>query len=129
MEHCLAIPTDRLTLGARDRGLARIAFKDRLPPLIAERRDKGDLSRFYALVVRLSVNVLKNLLVGGRLEEKGLIDTGAYDQALADSRLIWDPATNRFLIVAALEIWARSWEARIERVRRAKIAVEPAENT
>jgi asparagine synthase (glutamine-hydrolysing) len=128
MEHCLAIPTDRLTLGARDRGLARIAFKDRLPPLIAERRDKGDLSRFYALVVRLSVDLLKDLLVGGRLEEKGLINTGTYDEALADPRLIWDPATNRFLILGALEVWACNWEARIERVRQAKIAVEPAEN-
>nr|WP_292151819.1 asparagine synthase-related protein [Brevundimonas sp.] len=128
MEHCLSIPTDRLTLGARDRGLARSAFKERLPPVIAERRDKGDLSRFYAMVVRQSVDVVKTLLVGGRLAANGLIDTRGFDQDLADSRLIWDPATNRFLILCALEVWALTWEVRIERVRRAKVAVEPAEN-
>ncbi|MBB5747086.1 asparagine synthase C-terminal domain-containing protein [Brevundimonas variabilis] len=129
MEHCLAIPADRLTLGARDRGLARIAFKDRLPSLIVDRRDKGDLSRFYASVVRQSVDVVTELLVGGRLAEKGLISTDDFDQALSDARLIWDPATNRFLILGAIEVWARSWEARLDRVRRAKVAVEPLENT
>lgn len=128
MEHCLAIPTDRLTLGARDRGLARIAFGDRLPPLIVERRDKGDLSRFYASVVRQSVDVVTELLIGGRLAAKGLVHTEDFDQALSDAQLIWDPATNRFLILGAIEVWARHWEARIERVRRAKMALEPAEN-
>jgi asparagine synthase (glutamine-hydrolysing) len=128
MEHCLAIPTDRLTLGARDRGLARAAFADRLPSPIVERRDKGDLSRFYALVVRQSAAVFKELLVDGRLADQGLIDTDGFDQALSDASLIWDPATNRFLILSALEVWARTWEARIARVRRAKIAVQPGEN-
>ncbi|WP_425982958.1 asparagine synthase-related protein [Brevundimonas sp. TWP1-2-1b1] len=128
MEHCLAIPTDCLTRGARDRGLARIAFEDRLPPSITERRDKGDLSRFYASVVRQSVDVVTDLLVEGRLAEKGLISTDDFDKALSDAHLIWDPATNRFLILGAIEVWARSWEGRLDRVRRAKVAVEPVEN-
>ncbi len=128
IEHCLAIPTDRLTSGARDRGLARLAFANRLPLMIAQRRDKGDLSRFYALTVRASVDVLKALLVGGRLAQEGLIDADSLDHTLSDARLISDPTTNRFLILGALEVWARSWEGRIERARRAKIAFKPVED-
>lgn len=128
MEHCLALPVDRLTLGARDRGLARLAFHDRLPPLIRERRDKGDLSRFYALVVRQSVAAIRDILIEGRLAQQGLIDADVLDHDLDEARLIWDPATNRFLILCALEVWAQAWQARIERCRRAKMAREPFEN-
>lgn len=128
LEHCLAIPTDRLTRGARDRGLARIAFDDRLPPVIRDRRDKGDLSRFYALVVRQSADAIRTLLLYGRLADQGLINPDTLEDDLTDARLIWDSASNRFLILAALEVWAQSWEGRIDRVRRAKMALEPVEN-
>lgn len=128
MEHCLAIPADRLTRGARDRGMARLAFNERLPSEIAERREKGDLSRFYSQVVRFSAPVLQDLLAGGRLAEKQVIDGEQVAAALVESRLVWDAATNRFLILAVLEVWARNWEQRIGRVRRAKIAAQPLQN-
>src|SRR5690606_7409130 len=42
IEACLALPTFLLTHGGRDRGLARHAFRERLPPAIVDRRSKGD---------------------------------------------------------------------------------------
>lgn len=129
MEHCLAIPTDRLARDARDRSMARSAFASRLPVEIIERRDKGDLSRFYAQVVLQSGPLLREMLCGGRLAEKGLVDPDEIDQALVESRLIWDAATNRFLILAVLEAWARNWEARITRIRDAKVPVQPIQDS
>ena len=113
VEHCLAIPADILTQGPRDRGLARLAFADRLPSAIIDRRDKGDLSAFYGHVVRASAQTLRDLLLTGLLAEHGLLDSAQVDAELDEARLIRDPASNRFLILAVLEVWARRWEARI----------------
>ncbi len=117
VEHCLAIPADILTQGPRDRGLARIAFGDRLPSAVIDRRDKGDLSSFYGHVVRGSARNLRELLLNGLLAEHGLLDPEDVDAGLDETRLIRDPAGNRFLIFAVLEVWACRWTERLA-VRR-----------
>lgn len=121
VEHCLGIPTDRLTLGPRDRGLARIAFASHLPDLIRERRSKGDLSNFYGRVIRDSLPTLEDLLLRGRLVENGVIDSDDVRRDLDRDRLLWSEGSNQPLLAAVLETWARHWEGRIAR-RRTKIA-------
>lgn len=128
VEHCLAIPADILTRGPRDRGLARDAFGDRLPSLIVERRDKGDLSHFYGKVVRSSAPLLKALLIDGRLAAHRLVDPVEVERGLTDECLIWDRTSNRFLILAVLEVWVRRWESRIDRMRRPHISIQPGDD-
>lgn len=118
MEHCLAIPTDRLTQGGRDRALARQAFRRRLPALVVERRDKGDLSCFYGKVVRSSAPMLRDLLLTGRLCAQGILDRDEVERGLADADLVWDAASSRFLVFAQLEAWALVWERRIASLER-----------
>lgn len=122
MEHCLAIPADRLTQGPRDRGLARKAFVDRLPASIAQRRDKGDLGRFYGHVVQRSLGDLRPLLMEGLMVEHRLLDPVELGRDLEPERLLWSPGANRPLLLGVLEVWVRRWTQRIEARRRAEIA-------
>lgn len=124
-EHCLAIPADRLIAGVRDRGLARQAFAGRLPPMLTERRSKGDLSCFYGHVTRASLPTLAPLLLDGLQVQQGLLDRKILETDLSEARLIASPSYNRLLVGAVLEIWAQRWQTRIADVRRAQIAVEP----
>lgn len=113
VEHCLGVPSDRLTSGPRDRGLARTAFASRLPPSIVERRDKGDLSHFYGRVVRDSVPVLAPFLLEGRLVAHGVLERTDLEVGLDPARLLWREGANQPLLTAVVEAWARHWESRI----------------
>lgn len=124
VEHCLGVPADRLVQGPRDRGLARLAFAERLPAAILHRRDKGDLSNFYGRLVIECLPTLRELLIDGRLVEAGVINRDALIHDLDADRLLWSEGSNQPLLAAVLEIWARHWEGRIRR-RRAQVAVEP----
>lgn len=117
IEHVMAVPADRLILGVRDRGLARAAFAGRLPTSILERRDKGDLSQFYGRVVLSSLAELRPFLLDGLLSEHRLIDRVDLERELTPERLVWSPRSNRPLLLAVLETWARHWTERIERRR------------
>lgn len=115
MEHVLGVPSDLLLAEVQDRGLARLAFADRLPDLIIRRRDKGDLSAFYGQVVRLSLPSLRPFLLEGRLVEQQLLERATLEQDLTPERLMWAPGGNRPLLLAVLEVWARHWDERIGR--------------
>jgi len=128
IEHVMAIPADRLIRGVRDRGLARVAFSDRLPASILDRRDKGDLSQFYGRVVLSSLAELRPFLLDGLLSEHRLIDRVDLERELTPERLVWSPISNRPLLLAVLEVWARHWTERIEGRRRTQIMRQPVYN-
>jgi asparagine synthase (glutamine-hydrolysing) len=128
IEHVMAVPADRLILGVRDRGLARVAFSGRLPSSILERRDKGDLSQFYGRVVLSSLAELRPFLLDGLLSEHRLIDRVDLERELTPERVVWSPLSNRPLLLAVLETWARHWTERLDRCRWAQIARQPVED-
>lgn len=113
IEACLAIPTPLLTHGGRDRGLARYAFKERLPIAILERRSKGDMTRIYARMILDNLAVLRPWLLDGRLAALGVLDRDAADRLLTRESLIWRGSYSTIIVAAAFEGWVRAWERRL----------------
>jgi asparagine synthase (glutamine-hydrolysing) len=113
MEACLALPAPLMTLGGRDRGLARHAFRDRLPPEIRDRRTKGDMTEIFGRRVAASLGFLRAWLLDGRLAARGLIDVEALDRRLDRDSLLWRGGYGEIIGAAAVEAWVRVWEARL----------------
>ena len=113
IEVCLALPAPQLALGGRDRGLARYAYRDRLPRLILDRRSKGDMTRIYGRMVHRNLDVLRPWLIEGRLAALGLIDPAAAAETLTHERLMWRGRYASVIVAAAFEGWVRVWERRL----------------
>lgn len=113
VEACLSIPAPMMTFGGRDRGLARHAFSDRLPPLILDRRSKGDLTSLYGRRMLESLDVLRPLLLDGHLASNGIIDRAAAEALLTRDSLMWRGRYGEIMMAAAFEGWARTWERRL----------------
>ncbi|MFJ6024270.1 asparagine synthase-related protein [Brevundimonas sp. NPDC092305] len=113
IEACLSLPTSVLTLGGRERGLARRAFSDRLPAQILDRRSKGDMTRVYGRFIFDSLPVLRPWLIEGRLAAMGIIDPIAAEACLTRESLAWHGAYTPIMVAAAFESWVRAWERRL----------------
>lgn len=113
IEACLAIPAPLMTLGGRDRGLARHAFADRLPAAIIHRPSKGDLTWLYGRRILQSLDVLRPWLLDGRLAAEGILDRAAVDARLTRESLIWRGPYAEIMVAAAFEGWVRVWERRL----------------
>lgn len=113
IEACLALPVSQLTLGQRDRALAREAFSDRLPKAITSRRSKGEMTAFYGHLIADGLNVLRPWLLDGRLAAMGLIDHENAAAALTRDSLAWRGGYVDIMVTAAIEGWVRAWEQRL----------------
>lgn len=116
VEACLALPVWQLTLGRRDRALARQAFADRLPEALVARRSKGEMTAFYGHLIADGLDVLRPWLLHGRLADKGLIDLDRADAALTRESLAWKGGYVDIMTTAAIESWVRAWEHRLSGV-------------
>lgn len=115
IEACLSIPALMMTLGGRDRGLARHAFRDRLPELIVKRRSKGNLTRLYGRMILDSLDVLRPWLLDGRLAATGILDRAGAEILLTRESLMWRGRYGEIMVAAAFEGWVRTWEGRLAR--------------
>lgn len=113
IETCLALPTSILTTGGRERGLARLAFADRLPPEIVDRRSKGDMTKIYGRMILDGLDVLRPWLLDGRLAALGVIDRAEAEAGLTREALVWHGRYSTIMVAAAFEAWVRTWEARL----------------
>lgn len=109
IELTLACPTYILQTGPIDRGLARLAFGDRLPRSILRRRSKGEASDHYARAVLHNRDWLRDHLLGGRLTAVGLLDPVALEQALEPNAMRLGTDYRAFVQYASLESWMRYW--------------------
>jgi asparagine synthase (glutamine-hydrolysing) len=107
LETCLRVPTWLWVAGGRDRAVARLAFSDLLPPEIVARRSKGSLQGLFVRRFRQSRAGLRDLLLGGGLAQRQVIDRAAIENAL-----VQDPPSDHDIIrlteMAALETWLRA---------------------
>ena len=115
LEAGLAIPAPLLTLGGLGRGLARTAFRDRLPSLISERRTKGDMTAIYGRMVFDNLGLFRSWLLDGRLVAEGIIDRAATEAELTRESLMWRGGAHTLIRAAAFEGWLRGWTERLAR--------------
>lgn len=113
IEACLALPTSVLTIGGRERGLARLAFADRLPQEIVDRRSKGDMTKIYGRMILEGLDVLRPWLLDGRLAALGVIDRAEAEAGLTREALVWHGRYSTIMVAAAFESWVGTWEARL----------------
>ncbi|PPU74312.1 asparagine synthase [Xanthomonas cucurbitae] len=106
------IPLHLLMADAEDRTIARRAFEGLLPQALLSRKVKCYLDDHSVAVTRHHRDFIRGLLVGGRLAERGLIDSQLADAGIGrvspDHSLqalgIFGPQLN-------IEAWLRRWSA------------------
>ncbi|WP_341018741.1 asparagine synthase C-terminal domain-containing protein [Brevundimonas diminuta] len=113
VETCLALSSEQLTFGRRDRALARETFRDRLTPEIADRRSKGEMTAYYGRRLAQSLKVVRPWLLDGRLASAGLIDCKRLETMLTEDSLIWQGRVGEIMTGVVMEAWIRTWEARL----------------
>lgn len=109
LECCLRIPTYVLSHGGTDRSIARAAFRDVLPPEIAQRSSKGAVTQYFFKAVYGNREHIRAFLLDGLLADRRLLDRSELEKALDDPLTI---ARGRSLIpimtAAVCEMWLRS---------------------
>lgn len=107
LEACLKVPSWMWITGGRNRAVARNAFSDALPPDILHRRSKGTFMNYSGAVYRRNKHLLKEYLLTGQLEGKGLIDTSALRQFFDRGLAARDDRFMRIFDLCAAESWVR----------------------
>ena len=109
VETCLEIPSYVLACGRRDRGLARRAFANDVPPEILTRRTKGGTGRYFNEVIGNNLDFLRAFLLDGELAREGLIVRDRLEPVLMGYEPIPIDHYFSFMSCVSVEAWLRSW--------------------
>lgn len=125
VEASLATPAYWFALDGLQRGLARRAFQDVLPPDIRDRRSKGASTTFVLDFLGHSLPRIRELLLEGQLAGRGLLDRAAVERALTPLNLAAAKDFPAIFTCLPTELWlqqaaADRENARQERARRAR---------
>lgn len=107
MEACLKVPSWMWISGGRNRAVARDAFAHVLPHDILHRRSKGTFMNYSGAIYRRNSHRLRDFLLTGQLESRGLLDTDALRKFFACDP---DSQANSFMRIfdlCAAENWVR----------------------
>lgn len=110
LELALSVPTPMLAGGNHARPFQRSAFAHRLPPLVRERRAKGNVSVYLAQMMARSIPFLREYLLGGCLTDAGVLDRSKLDQVLDRDFMIGAAVGNDLVGAIAVEAWVRHWQ-------------------
>lgn len=105
IECCLRIPTYVLSLGGVDRGLARKAFADVLPPQILQRQTKGRYTSYWHKLVTTNLPFIREMLLDGELARAGVLSRSKTEAALSGAALL--RGTHLLPLIQA--IFAEAW--------------------
>ena len=97
--------------GGRDRAVARAAFAGRLPADVIWRRGKGRMEALCAAAYMRQRAQLRDLLLGGRLADEGLLNRSAIEAYLARDLSDGEFDYFRLIEIGDVERWVRSVEA------------------
>jgi asparagine synthase (glutamine-hydrolysing) len=106
VEACLRVPSWHWLAPGRDRATARRAFAPDLPEEIFARRSKGTPTGFVATIFDRQRQPIRDMLLGGRLAEFGLIDEAKLAQALSTPGPVRDLRFVRIMELVDAEAWA-----------------------
>ncbi len=109
IELCLRIPTYVLTVGGRDRGLARRAFANDVPPEIIARQTKGSIGSYFTRMLSRNADTIRELLLDGELASAGMIADDEIEARLRTSKLDRGDEFMLILEYISMEAWLRSW--------------------
>lgn len=109
VEYCLSLPVFQLSADDRDRSLARDAFRDRLPAMIATRSGKGESSRYANRALVANLGFLRRNLLDGALVQRDLLDPTHLSAMLDEDYLMTAPHGRVIIFYAAVEAWLRRW--------------------
>jgi asparagine synthase (glutamine-hydrolysing) len=108
MEACLAVPSWLWCAGGRNRAVARDAFAARLPASVVARQSKGAFDSFSAQLFAANRARIRDMLLGGQLAARKLLDLPAIERALTRQTSSSMPLVELWSLVDA-EAWIRSW--------------------
>lgn len=111
MELSLRIPVDVLTIGGRDRSIARLAFKYDMPSLITNRSSKGGVEPLIKAIVMNNLPIARDLLMDGALVKQGFVNRTALKIALAGEFGRANIQPEEISILLTLEAWCHSWSS------------------
>lgn len=109
VELCLSIPTWIWSAGGRDRMAARRAFDGLLPRAIIDRKGKGTPGAFEIRVFERNRVLIREMLMDGMLQARGLLDVPAIGRTLDWSGPVRGTDHRRILTLVDIEAWLRSW--------------------
>lgn len=109
IELCLRIPVWQLCLHGINRGLAREAFRAKIPDTTLNRLTKGETTRFFMEQIRLNRHILADALSDGALAAHGLIDPETVRSWIVDEAVDQHPQGRRLLVYYTIECWMRRW--------------------
>lgn len=118
MELCLSIPSWHWCRDGRNRAVTRQAFSTELPSEILNRTSKGGPTSFAYEVIDRNQGTLRDLLIGGELDDAGLLDSPKISDALPVTRPVRAADYMRLSVLAEAETWARHWRGSKLSVRR-----------
>jgi asparagine synthase (glutamine-hydrolysing) len=110
LELALSVPTPVLAGGNHARPFQRTAFAHRLPPLVRERRAKGNVSVYLAQMMARSIPFLREYLLGGCLTDAAVLDRSKLGQVLDRDFMIGAAVGNDLVGAIAVEAWVRHWQ-------------------
>ena len=112
LEAALRVPTWLWCEGGLNRSAARHAFADMLPAEIIYRRSKGAPDSVSARAFEMGRAVLYESLIGGQLDQAGLLDRSQITACLSQPSPLRDHGYLRLLFLANVEAWVTHWQAR-----------------
>lgn len=108
-ELCLRIPSHILTLGGRDRGLARRAFARDVPDSILQRTSKGFVDDYVKELLANNLPLIQSLVCDSTLVKERIVDPAVLDQSLHPERSMGMGNAIEILQLASAEAWLRAW--------------------
>jgi asparagine synthase (glutamine-hydrolysing) len=116
VELCLRIPSFVLTLGGRDRQLARDAFTRDVPAELLRPRQKAGIDGFVKETLHRNMSFVRETLLDGDLVGQKLLDRRSLERALSSRPERIDSAATDIFDYLTMEIWLRTWSSRGPRV-------------
>jgi asparagine synthase (glutamine-hydrolysing) len=110
IELALKIPVFALRAGARDRGLARLAFSESIPATVLDRQYKSISTTPCRAWVAEDIETVRELLLGGYLAREKILNVEGLESAFVRDEISDARSTELTLYICA-ELWARGAEA------------------